>query len=254
MKKHSNPLTALLAAVIFTAGAAGTAGGQTEPIYVIDSPTAGILGDGEYLIQGRLGPESSIQLGLRIGFMNRLHMGASFGMQRVFERDEISVNDHVGFQIRIRLLEEFVAPALALGFNSQGVGRYDEGLNRYERKSRGFYAVISKNMMLVLGQLSLHGGVNYSTERDDEESANLFAAADWEVFNGFSLLLDGDAARNDREEDGRYGGGGVYLDAAVRISYGENLSMMLIFRDLTGNFEPNDQVGREFEINFVRMF
>lgn len=232
----------------------GASAGLAEPIYVIDSPTAGLLGDGEYMIQGRVGPESSIHLGLRIGFMNRIHMGASFGMQRVFERDDISVNDRVGFQVRVRLLEEFTAPALAVGFNSQGVGAYDEGLERYERKSRGFYAVASKNSTLALGQLSLHFGVNYSTEREDEEGVNAFAAVDWEVFQGFALVLDADAARNDSLEDGRYGGGGVYLDGAVRITYGENLSMMLIFRDLSGNLETSDRVGREFEISFVRMF
>jgi hypothetical protein len=175
-------------------------------------------------------------------------------MQRVFERDEISVNDRVGFQARVRLLEEFAAPAIAIGFNSQGVGIFDEDLKRYERKSRGFYVVGSKNSILTLGQISIHGGLNYSTEREDEGGVNAFAAAEWEVFSGFSLLLDGDAALNDNEEDGRYGGGGIYLDGALRISYGENLSMMLIFRDLTGNFEPSDRVGREFEINFVRMF
>jgi hypothetical protein len=105
-----------------------------------------------------------------------------------------------------------------------------------------------------VGQLSIHVGVNYSTEREDGDAVNVFAAADWEAFSGFSLLLDGDAARNDDAEDGRYGGGGVYLDGAVRINYGESLSMMLIFRDLTGNSEQTNRVGREFEINFYRMF
>lgn len=229
--------------------------GLAEPVYVIDSPTAGLLADGEYLIQGRLGPQSSIQLGLRIGFLNRFQIGASFGMQRVFERGEISVNDQVGFQARVRIIEELAAPALAIGFNSQGVGAYDEDADRYERKSRGFYVVLSKNSALALGYLSLHGGAHYSTEREDQEKdVSVFAAADWEVIEGFSLLLDCDAALNDRVKDGRYGGGGIYLDAAVRVGYGESLSMMLIFRDLTGNFEPSDQVAREFEISFVRAF
>lgn len=238
----------------FVVWASGAAANLAEPIYVIDSPTAGLLGDGEYMIQGRIGPGSSIYLGLRVGFMNRFHIGASFGMQHVFEREEITVNDRVGFQVRLRLLEELAAPALAVGFNSQGVGWYDEALERYERKSKGFYAVVSKNSALVLGQLSVHLGVNYSTETKDEEGVNAFAAVDWEVFEGFALVLDGDAARDDKAEDGRYGGGGVYLDAAARITYGENLSMMLIFRDLTGNLETSDRVAREFEISFVRMF
>ena len=108
-----------------------------EPVYVIDSPTAGILADGEYSFQGRLGPESSILLGLRVGFANRLHVGVSFGMQRVFERGDLEFNDKIGFQIRIRLLEELDTPALAIGFNSQGVGLYHEDAERYDRKAAG---------------------------------------------------------------------------------------------------------------------
>lgn len=229
--------------------------GLDEPIYVIDSPTAGLLANGEYLVQGRVGPQSSIQLGVRIGFFDVLQLGTSFGMQRVFERDDVSVNDQVGFYARVRLLEEFSSPALAFGFDSQGVGRYDEGLDRYERKSPGFYGVLSKNWLAVVGDISLHGGVNYSLEDgDDDGGINLFAASDWMLVRGFSLLLDGNAALNDNKEDGRYGGGGVYLDGAVRLSYGENLSMMLIFRDLTGNFEPDKHVAREFELAVVNSF
>jgi hypothetical protein len=229
--------------------------GLDEPIYVIDSPTAGLLANGEYLAQGRIGPESSIQLGMRIGFFDVLQLGTSFGMQRVFERDDVSVNDQVGFYARVRILEELSSPALAFGFDSQGVGRYDEDLDRYERKSPGFYGVLSKNWLAVVGDISLHGGINYSLEDgDDDGGINLFAASDWMLVRGFSLLLDGNAALNDNKKDGRYGGGGVYLDGAVRLSYGENLSMMLIFRDLTGNFEPDKHVAREFELALVNSF
>lgn len=229
--------------------------GLEQPIYAIDSPTAGVLGHGEYHIQGRLGPESSILLGVRLGFFGRTQIGVSFGMQGVLEREEVTVNDQVGFQARLRVLEEYGTPALAVGFNSQGVGKFDEGLDRYERKSQGFYAVLSKNWLLLVGELSLHGGIDYTLETDDDDDElSGFAAAEWLMFGGLSLILDADAALNDNREDSSYGSGGIYLDGALRVNYGENLSMMLIFRDLTGNYEPDEQVAREFEIAIVNGF
>ncbi|MFH1755584.1 MAG: hypothetical protein ABIA59_07750 [Candidatus Latescibacterota bacterium] len=226
----------------------------SEPLYAIDHPTAGLLQNGEYHLQGRLGPESSILLGARIGFRNLFHIGISFGMQRVFERGDVDLNDRIGFRFRLRLLEEEDTPAIAIGFDSQGQGFYHEALERYDRKSPGFYAVLSKNYFLALGYFSIHGGVNFSTERKDDDDVNLFVAADWEPVEGFAIVLDADAALNDNNEDGGFGNGGIYLDAGLRFDYGDNLSFMLIFRDLTGNFQDTKQVGREFEIVFVDTF
>ena len=144
---------------------------------------------------------------------------------------------------------------MAVGFNSQGAGVYDESSNRYERKSPGFYGVLSKNWRLFVTEMSLHGGVNYTLETDDgDDELNAFGAAEWLLFAGFSLLLDANAALNDNLEDGRFGGDGGYLDRAARLNYGESLSLVLIFRDLSGNFEPDRQVSREFELAVVGSF
>lgn len=230
-------------------------GGVDQPLYAIDSPTAGVLAHGEYHVRGRIGPESSILLGARLGFFGRVQVGASFGMQRVFERGSVSVNDQVGFQARLRVLDEYATPAVAVGFDSQGVGPYDEGLDRYERKSPGFYGVLSKNWSVLLGDFSLHGGVSYSLETGDrDDQLNAFLAGEWIAFRVLSFVIDADGAFNDNTDDGRYGGGGIYVDGAVRVNYGENLSMMLIFRDLTGNYEPDPQVAREFELALVNSF
>jgi hypothetical protein len=244
----------LLAAFGVVVGGGEAGAGFAEPIYMIESPTAGLLGHGEYHVQGRLAPESAILLGFRLGIRNRVHLGVSFGMQEVFSYEKISVNDQVGFQIRLRLIEEQQRPALAIGFNSQGTGPYNEEAERYERKSKGFYAVVSRNWRTPVGQLSLHGGVNYSLENGDQDSADLFGAVDLEVIPGLEFIMDLDTALNDNKDDTQYGGGGIYLDGAIRVSYGESLAMMLIFRDLTKNFRPERNIGREFEVAFVDMF
>ena len=50
-------LLGVCAAVVV--GGGDVRAGLREPIYMVDSPTAGILGHGEYHIQGRIGPEKT---------------------------------------------------------------------------------------------------------------------------------------------------------------------------------------------------
>jgi hypothetical protein len=244
--------TPAVVATIVCNAAPEALGGVEEPIYAIDSPTAGILGHREYHVRGRVGPQSSFLVAARLGLFHRIQVGVSFGVQHVFERDDVTANDHIGLQVRLRVLDEFITPAVAVGFDSQGTGVYDGALERYERKSPGFYGVLSKNWRVLLTDLSLHGGVNYSletTDGDDELSA--FGAAEWILIGGLSLVLDVNAALNDNTKDGRFGGDGGYLDGAVRLNYGESISLMLIFRDLSGNFETDREVSREFEFAFL---
>jgi hypothetical protein len=241
-----------LASAVF-AGVAGA--GMGEPIYMIDSPTAGLLAHGEYHIQGRIGPESSVLADFRVGIKNRIQLGVSFGMQNLFSYEKVELNDRPGIQFRARLLEEDDRrPGLALGFNSQGTGFWNEDDERYERKSKGFYGVLSRNWKIPVGYLSGHGGVNYSLEDEEEAHLDAFAAVDWEAVTGLEFILDCDFAFNDNSDDGRYGGGGVYLDGAVRVTYGEKLQLMLIFKDLTKNYAVERRIGREFEVAFVDFF
>jgi len=228
--------------------------GVDEPIYVIDSPTSGLLAHGEYHVQGRVGPQSSIAMALRVGLRDIMHIGVSFGAQKMFERAPVNVNDRIGVMLRIRLIPEGAGPAVAIGFDNQGVGAWNRAAARYERKSKGFYAVVSRNWRVAVGQLSLHGGMNISTENSDQNGTDLFAAADWEMVPGLSLLADWSAGLNDNRDNGQYGQGRSYLDAALRVSYGGNLTLMLIFRDLTGNYAPDPTVWREFEVSYVDFF
>jgi hypothetical protein len=94
-----------------------------EDIRLVDSPTAGILPHGGYMIHGSVGPESSILAGVGVGFFDRVMLGASFGLQKFIGRGDIDVNDRPGFEIRVRLIEESAAgPAFALGIDTQGEG------------------------------------------------------------------------------------------------------------------------------------
>lgn len=251
-----HPALMVLTGMAILTGAPPVAAQVAQVVYVVDKPTAGILNDGAYLLRGRLGPESSFLASLRMGFRERFQVGVSFGMQRIFERGSPEFNDQVGFRVRLRVLDELEAPALAVGFDSQGLGTYHEQdtVERYDRKSLGLYVVLSKNYALVAGQLSVHGGGSWSTEREDDDDPNIFAGADWNLFERLSLLLDADLALNDNIDNSSFGQGGVYIDAGIRWSYGASLVMTLIFRDLSGNFGRSRSVGREFELALIDFF
>lgn len=229
--------------------------GLDQPIDNARYPTAGILAHREYRVQARLTPESSIQGGARLGFKDRVQIGVFYGAQRLVEKGDPSANDHVGFEVRARVIEEARWPALAVGFDSQGWYEYDGADERYQRKSLGFYAVASRNWHSFAGDLSLHFGANYSLEReDDDDSPTLFGAADWTIAGRVSLLADVGTAWNDDTADGRFGEGGVYLDAGLRVALGDHVGLMVVFSDLTKNLAPGEEIGRELEVVYLNWF
>jgi hypothetical protein len=229
--------------------------GFDQPVDGTRYPTAGLLEHREYRFQARVAAESSLLLGARAGFKDRVQAGVFYGAQHLIDNDDVVTNPHAGFEVRVRILAEASHPAVALGFASQGWGAYDDDLERYQRKSPGFYAVASKNWRSFLGDLSLHGAVNYSLETGDGEKApDVFASVDWTIFGHVSLLCDVDAAWNDDQPDDRYGEGGAYVDAGLRAALGNRLSLMLVFSDLTGNLAGEEHPARELEIAFTDWF
>lgn len=227
-----------------------------EDIRLVDSPTAGILPHGGYMIHGSVGPESSILVGVGVGFFDRVMLGASFGLQKFIGRGDIEVNDRPGFEIRVRMIEESEAgPALSLGVDTQGEDAYLDDAERYERKSKGAFAVVSKNYRLI-GDFSIHGGVNYSFEARDEQGVNVFGGLSLEIIKGFSILLDYNAALDDNDEGvatHRTRGRG-YLDSGLRFDYRDNLRFKIFFKDLLDNYTPVSGVDRSIEVFYVNSF
>lgn len=245
-----------LVLLVLTLSGTPATGQIFEDIYLVDSPTAGMLPHGGYLLQGSVGPRNGLLFGVKVGFYDRLMLGVSFGVQEFIGRGDVEVNDRPGFELRIRLIEESVkGPALALGIDTQGEDSYIEDDERYERKSRGFYAVLGKNYSLI-GDFSIHGGVNYSLEDRDEEGVNFFAGLSMGIIPGFSLLLDYNAALDDNDEDvpSSLTRGKGYLDAGARFDYMDNLRIRVLFKDLLGNYEPERGVARSIEIFYINYF
>ncbi len=257
MWKSRRPVVLSVAVITVVMLAAGGAGAQLlEDLKVVSTPTAGLIGHGAYMFEGRIGPGNDLLFGIGVGFHDRLMIGVSFGLQNFIGRGEIEANNLPGFLLRLRVIEEGLAgPAFALGIDTQGDGYYLDDDERYEWKSLGAYAVVSRNFDARIN-IGLHGGISYSFENRDENGIDLFAGTSFTIIPGLTLLLDYDAAFDDDDPDvptTRTRGKG-YLNCGIRIDYGENLRMRLLFRDLLGNYIPESGVARSLEIVYLNWF
>ncbi len=257
MWKSRRPVVLSVAVITAVMLAAGGAGAQLlEDLKVVSTPTAGLIGHGAYMFEGRIGPGNDLLFGMGVGFHDRLMVGLSFGLQNFIGRGKIEANNLPGLLLRIRVIEEGLAgPAFALGIDTQGEGYYFDEDERYERKSLGAYAVVSRNFD-ARSNIGLHGGISYSFENRDEDGIDLFAGTSFTIIPGLTLLLDYDAALNDDDPDiptTRTRGRG-YLDCGIRVDYGENLRLRLLFKDLLGNYIPESGVARSIEIVYLNWF
>ncbi len=240
----------LAASPVLTQGSAGTKG-KAEPRFVVDMPTAGMLEKGSFAVDVDFYQEGGVLTGLSAGIFERLTFGVSYGGSRLLGREEATMDPLPGVTIKVRLLDESVAlPALAIGFDSQGKDGYLKALERYAVKSPGLYAAVSKNYLL-LGYLSLHGGVNYSFENADEDrSFNVYAGAEKTIGPFLSLLTEYNLAMNDNS--GRaIGRGRGYLNVALKWSFAGAVTLGINFKDLLKNSRAGNLVSRTARIEIV---
>lgn len=236
-------------------GVLGSAGekANVEPRFLIDIPTAGILHKGDFALDIDFFASGGMTVGVSAGVLNRFSLGISYGGKHLIGSDEARFNKAPGVDVRFRLWDEdVVLPAVVIGFDSQGREAYIDSLDRYTIKSPGLFAAASKNYK-VLGNLSVHGGVNYSLEReDDDKDMNFFGGAEKTLGRDVSLIAEYDFAFNDSNRRA-IGRGRGYLNAGVRWSVGGGFTLGLDFKNLLKNREQLAVGNRTLRIEFVKV-
>jgi hypothetical protein len=221
---------------------------------LIDKPTAGMLHRGDYFIGANFFQRGGVLFSVAVGLLDRFSFGISYGGTDILGSQKPNMNPNPGVNAKLRILDESTAfPALAVGFDSQGKEPYLDSLNRYTIKSPGFYAVVSQNYS-VLGNLSLHGGVNLSTERDDgDKDLNIFLGAEKSLGKDISLLAEYDLATNDNTARA-VGRGRGYLNLGLRWAWGKGMVVGMDLKNVSKN-QSNISVGnRTIQIDFVGSF
>lgn len=208
---------------------------------LIDIPTAGILQKGEASFTISVCKNCGVSFGAGVGIISKLMFGIEYGGEYVLGDSVPDGNPSPGVYVKYRIFDESPKMfAVAIGYDSRGYGAFTDSLydgtkvNRYEIKSKGLYAAASKNFNF-LGNLGLHGGINYSiTEKDDDKDLNFFFGIDKSINSQISLFAEYDFAWNDDKTDG-FGANKGYLNAALYLKLAENLIMKINFRDLLNN-------------------
>jgi len=221
---------------------------------LVDLPIAGVLPKESFAVDVRLYDNGGVLTGLSIGLFNRFMASISYGGENILGEGTINWNPYIGIDVRLRLIEEnFVLPALVVGFNSQGYGDFRSSLDRYTIKSRGIYAVASRNYRLI-GNFGIHFGANKSLEDDDgDDDVTFFCGADKQIFLGLSVLAEYDFATNDNESNA-LGRGRGYFNAGVRWSVFSHFYIEVDFKNLSSNKFNLDEAGREIKIGFFQHF
>ena len=229
-----------------------------ELTQLIDIPTAGILQKGEVSFPISITKNGGISFGAGVGIIPKLMFGLEYGGENILGVSKPKGNPYPGVFVKYRIFDESpIMPAIAIGFDSRGYGSFIdsvkiddsiektdsinyEDVNRFEIKSKGFYAVASRNFNF-LGNLGFHIGANFSTERDDkDENINFFIGMDKSINPQISMLIEYDFAFNDNGESGHdenysFGEGEGYLNTALLFNCTENLVIKIYFRDLLNN-------------------
>jgi hypothetical protein len=234
-------------------GAAGTEG-QLEPRFLVDMPSAGMLDKGSMALDVDFYQEGGVLFALSAGVLDRLSFGISYGGSHLIGSSSPVMNELPGVNVKIRIVEESVAlPAIAIGFDSQGKDGYIKELDRYTVKSPGLYAAASKNYTM-LGFFSLHGGINYSFERaDNDKDINLFFGAEKTIGPVLSLVLEYNMGLNDNSGDA-IGKGQGYLNTALRCALGKGLTIAVYIKDLIHNGQDISVANRTFRLEYARVF
>lgn len=243
-------ITACGVSIVRAQGYAGDAG-TSEPTSLVDKPTAGMLTRASYLVSSNYFQRGGMLVGISVGAFDRFMFGISYGGTDIIGPNAIRMNPVPGVQAKLRIFNEgTLLPAIAIGFDSQGKEPFVDSLNRHTIKAPGGYVVASRNYAF-LGNLSIHGGVNFTTERKDgDKDMNSFLGIEKSIGEDISLLAEYDFAFND--DHGRaVGRGRGYLNLALRWHWGKGLVVGFDLKNVTKN-QQNVSVGnRLLQIDYV---
>ena len=228
-------LTTVFLIAMLTPGHA--AGEGIQPVQLVTRPTAGSLPSKTVLLGTQLFDGGGVTQTVSVGLTSLLDVGVSYSGAAVVGSRPVTWQPHIGGHIRVRIIEESMnAPAIAIGFDSQGDGRFirDSGLNRFRTKSPGAYLAVSRNY-LFLGDLGVHGGVNWSLEDGDgDRDPSFWAGLDKSVGNYLSFITEYDFATNDNESSEMAADRG-YLNAGIACMFLNGFTIEVDLKNILRN-------------------
>ncbi|MFQ6007429.1 MAG: hypothetical protein ACE5K8_00610 [Candidatus Zixiibacteriota bacterium] len=238
---------------------------DVPPRWLVDMPTAGTLPRAVWTISLRMYPDGGALAMTDIGLSHRFMMGISYGAEQVISNRDPQWHPRLEFNLKFRVIDELeYFPAVTVGFSSQGFGIWNDALDRYAFKSRGFYAVASRSFYFYQWTSGWHAGINYSMEndKDKETDLNFFVGFDATFKYNLALMIEWDAALNDDKsilpDKVPYefaGKGRGYLSFSVKWLFTEHLELEAMLKDLLINRRGDDVTfSREIRLTYIDSF
>ncbi|MBD3347549.1 MAG: hypothetical protein GF401_21035 [Chitinivibrionales bacterium] len=244
-----------------------------QPRRLIDAHTAGVLPKAYFDFETRIfsSGDSTIHgaglyVGISVGITDRLNIGLGYGGDGLIGRGKARANPYPGAHIKYRLIEEnYVFPALAVGYDHQGYGgiEYDDNYNGYVYKSQGFFAALSKNYLLFSKvQLGFHGAINYSLEEIPVVKwPNGFIGMDMGINEELYIAVEYDMALHykDPGSDTYYHPLKGYFNAGLRWAFSPSFYIEFDAKDIFEhkvNNTTDEKIGwsRELKLVYVTQF
>ncbi len=246
-------ISLLFTTINYSQGSAGV-DAKFEYRSLIDMPTAGILEKGFVGVTTDIMPNGVMIEKLEVGVFDNISFGISYGGSNIIGSHKINWYNYPGINFRARIVNESnTFPAISVGFDSQGKGIYSDLNSRYEIKSPGFYAAVSKNFSFI-GYLSLHGTVNYSLEtKDGDNFTNISVGFEKTIGAKLSLIGEYNFALNDNSITSSFGNGNGYLNMGLKFVIGDGLTFEFDLRDLLNNKKVNPSTAdRAIKIEYIK--
>ncbi len=222
-----------------------------QSINIIDCPTAALLGRGSFLTGLYVYNDGGLMGLMEVGVTNRIMFGISYGGTNLIGTGPVEWNPQVGVNIRYRLIDErLMFPALSIGYDSQGRGAFVDSLDRYQEKSKGLFIAGSKSF-IFLGTFAIHGGINYSFEREDnDKDLNGFLGFEKSINEEFSLFAEYDLAINDNTGKS-LGDNSGYLNAGIKWTFQGKLYIDFLWKNILKNNKTHPYSSRVIRISYV---
>ncbi|MDR2426347.1 MAG: hypothetical protein LBD46_04105 [Endomicrobium sp.] len=133
-------------------------------LYILDSPTTGILNYGNYDISFRFFGGGSVQTRLDFGVFKFMYVGVAW------ELDDFIGNENMiiavpALSVKIRLYEGNMAwPSFALGYDGQGYFYDQDYEDSYLQRGKGLYLVMGREVFVE--GLNLNLGINMNNFKE----------------------------------------------------------------------------------------
>lgn len=228
------------------------------PSKLVDFPTAATLPRASFNMELDAFSNGGLLSLINIGLHKRFMIGISYGGEGVLGSGKTDWHKRPEYMVKLMLIDENLGfPAVALGFDSQGHGFYDDELDRYRFKATGFYIAVSKGYQTFSWVSGIHAGINMNPIEDDvdrDDDFSFYGGFDITFNNNLTILGEYQGALNDDISGGSYGRGRGYLNAGFKWTFSDRLELAAIFKDLLNNTRSVSSITRELRITYMERF